>query len=232
MIRRNEFGQPIGSELAGWIVRPVPTRSPMVGRLVRLEPVDVAKHGDGLFRAFAAAPDGRDWTYMPSGPFSDAASFLQHLEAQSKTEDPFHHAIVSQDEGAPLGTAAFMRIDPPNGVIEIGHIAFSPAIQRTAGATEAIFLMLCRAFDELGYRRLEWKCDALNLRSRRAAERLGFSFEGIFRQAMVTRGRNRDTAWYAIVDEDWAAIKARILAWLSHDNFDETGKQLRPLTHP
>ncbi|MFD1379948.1 GNAT family N-acetyltransferase [Fodinicurvata halophila] len=202
----------------------------MEGRFCRVEPLDARQHGDDLFEAFAENNDGRIWTYMASGPFADRAAFDRWLSICQDSDDPFFHSIVDLDSGRALGVASYMRIVPDMGVIEVGNISLSPRLQKTAAATEAMYLMMRRAFDELGYRRYEWKCDSLNAPSRRAAERLGFTFEGIFRQAMVYKGRNRDTAWYAIIDKDWPAIRQALESWLEPANFDTQGRQKQPLS--
>jgi RimJ/RimL family protein N-acetyltransferase len=201
----------------------------MVGRLARLEPLDAAAHADALFTANAADADGRMWTYLPYGPFESAAAYRKWVEWAQAGDDPQFYAIVERATGRPLGVASYLRIDPAMGVIEVGHLAFSPALQRTALATEAMYLMARRAFDELGYRRYEWKCDSLNRPSRAAAERLGFVYEGTFRQAVVMKRRNRDTAWFAITDAEWPALRAGFEAWLLPENFDAAGRQRRAL---
>jgi RimJ/RimL family protein N-acetyltransferase len=197
----------------------------MTGRLVRLEPIDLARHAADLHAANAADRDGRMWTYMAYGPFATLEDYEAWMKRTCLGEDPLFHAIVDRAGGKALGVASYLRIDPGNGVIETGHIAYAPALQRAPAASEAMYLMMARVFDELGYRRYEWKCDALNAPSRAAAERLGFRFEGIFRQAVVYKGRNRDTAWYAITDQDWPALKAAFQRWLDPANFDEAGRQ-------
>jgi len=168
------------------------------------------------------------WTYLFGGPFASAAEFRLWLEPRERSEDPLFFAIVDARSNQAAGLAAYLRIDPPHGVIEVGHLAFSPLLQRTAAATEAMFLMMKNVF-ELGYRRYEWKCDALNAASRRAAERLGFRFEGVFRQAAVYKGRNRDTAWYSITDGEWPFRKQALERWLDPTNFDAENRQLRRL---
>ena len=223
----NEFGQPIGAALPQWTERPHPPRTSITGRYCRVEPLDEAHAGD-LFANLGSLHDGR-WTYLPYGPFDTPDSFQQWVVDASGRIDPLFHAIVDP-AGTAIGVAAYMRIDRPNGVIEIGHLNFSPQLQRTPAATEAMYLMLRRAFDELGYRRYEWKCDSLNAPSRRAAARLGFVYEGLFRQAIVYRQRNRDTTWFSIVDAEWPARKAAFEAWLSPDNFDASGAQRQPLS--
>ncbi|HET6521535.1 MAG TPA: GNAT family protein [Geminicoccaceae bacterium] len=207
-----------------------PERRPIEGDSVRLEPLDPERHGRALYEAsHGAGSDPHLWRYLFVGPFPDEAAFRAWLDGCARSEDPLFFAIVDRATGRPSGMASFMRITPGMGVIEIGNIWFAAAIQRTRQATEAIYLMARHAFEELGYRRFEWKCDALNARSRRAALRFGFTFEGIFRQHMVVKGRNRDTAWYAIVDGEWPAIKASFERWLAPENFDAEGRQRVPL---
>jgi len=225
----NSFGQPVGPPVSGWSTRPLPPRTPLEGRFCRLEPLDAEAHADGLFAAYAVAPDGRNWTYLSFEPFDRLAGYRAWAERYAATTDPLFHAVIDQATGKAVGVASYMRIDTTNGVIETGHLNFSPLLQRRPAATEAMFLMMQRVFDELGYRRYEWKCDSLNAPSRRAAERFGFTFEGVFRQAVVTKGRSRDTAWYAIIDTDWPALKSAYQAWLSPENFDASGRQHRKL---
>jgi RimJ/RimL family protein N-acetyltransferase len=201
----------------------------MQGRLCRLEPLDVAKHAAALHEAHAADREGRNWTYLPYGPFASAAEYARWVEWAVAQGDPQFFAIVDGATGQPVGTASYLRIEPAMGVIEVGHLAFSPALQRRPAATEAMYLMMRRVFDELGYRRYEWKCDALNAPSRRAAERLGFRYEGTFRQAVVIKGRNRDTAWFSILDREWPALKVAFERWLDPANFDGAGAQRRRL---
>ncbi|ODN68874.1 GNAT family N-acetyltransferase [Methylobrevis pamukkalensis] len=227
--RTNDFGQPIGDALPDWAPAPWPPATPMSGRLVRLEPLSAAAHGDALFSAFALDPEGRNWTYMNIGPFPERGAFDAWLAWAEASRDPMFHAVVDVASGEAVGFASYMRIDPAAGVIEVGYIMFSPRLQRTAHATETMYLMMARVFDELGYRRYEWKCDSLNAPSRRAAERFGFTFEGIFRQATVYKGRNRDTAWFSILDGEWPAIAAAFRAWLDAKNFDADGRQIAPL---
>ena len=201
----------------------------MAGRLCRVEPLDVLVHADGLHEALVEPADDGRWTYLFYGPFTSREQLGEWLEQAAQHDDPLFHAIV-EPTGRVVGVAAYLRIDRANGVIEVGHLNFSPALQRTAGSTEAMYLMMCRAFDELGYRRYEWKCDSLNEPSRRAALRLGFTYEGLFRQAIVYKQRNRDTAWYSITDAEWPARKAALAAWLAPGNFDDSGVQRRRLS--
>ena len=219
----NELGQPVGAPLDLVLPRPRPPRSPMRGQWCDVVPLDPDAHAAALYAAYAEDAEGRIWTYLPKGPFADLAAYRAWVDETCLTDDPMFHTILV--EGQPLGVASLMRIDPANGVIEVGHINFAPALSRTRAATEAMFLMMSRAFDELGYRRYEWKCDALNAPSRSAALRLGFTSEGTFRQATTYTGRNRDTAWFAITAGDWPRLKAGFQAWLDPANFDENGRQ-------
>ena len=222
----NEHGQPIGFPLAGWTARPRPPRTPMAGRFCQVEPIDVDRHAADLY---AANTDPSSWTYLFYGPFKTFERYRRWLADMAALDDPLFYAIADRSAKA-VGVASYMRIDPPNGVIEVGHLNFSPALQRTAAATEAMYLMMRRAFDELGYRRYEWKCDSLNVPSRAAAERLGFTFEGEFRQAIVYKERSRDTTWYSIIDTEWPARKKAFERWLAPDNFDAAGHQRRSLS--
>jgi RimJ/RimL family protein N-acetyltransferase len=204
----------------------VPDLRPLHGRWMRLDPVSAAKHGASLFRSFEGKdPKGDIWTWLPYGPFTSEEEFVEWLKGREASRDPWFYAFINRQTGEALGMGAFMRADPVNGVIEIGHIWMSPALQRTREATEAIYLMIRHCFDDLGVRRLEWKCDALNAPSRRAAERFGFTFEGIFRQHFIVKGRNRDTAWFAMLDKQWPAVRKGFEAWLSEANFDAAGSQ-------
>jgi RimJ/RimL family protein N-acetyltransferase len=217
--------QPVffGPTLSNWTPRNQPSRAPIAGRWARLEPLDAERHGAVLWTALRGADAA--WAYMSHGPFADDVSFLDWLRARERLSDPLFFAIVDLVSGSALGLLALMAIRPEAGAIEIGHILFSSALQRTRVATDAIHLVARLAFDGLGYRRLEWKCDELNAASRRAALRFGFQFEGVFRQHMVVKGRNRDTAWYALLDGDWPAARGAFERWLSPDNFDSEGAQ-------
>ncbi|MEZ5926388.1 MAG: GNAT family protein [Hyphomicrobiaceae bacterium] len=226
---RNELGQPIGPSVPNWSERPRPPRTVIDGRYARIEPLSTDAHAADLFAANAADTAGRMWTYMSYGPFASFDDYRTWMTPAALGDDPLFHAIVDKATGKATGVASLLRIDPSNGVIETGHIAYAPALQRTRAATEAMYLLMRRVFDELGYRRYEWKCDALNEPSRRAAGRLGFVFEGVFRQAVVYKGRNRDTAWFAIIDKDWPALRQAYEAWLDPANFDSDGRQRQPL---
>lgn len=223
-IEVNSFGQPIGFAVPEWTPPNRPLREPMVGRFCRVEPLDIDRYADELYRANCLDTDNRIWTYLPYGPFESLESYLAWMNRACRGDDPLFHAVVDGTTGKAVGVASYLRIDPDNGSIEVGHINYSPSLQRTPAATEAMYLMMKRAF-ELGYRRYEWKCNALNAASRAAAQRLGLSFEGVFRQASVSKGRNRDTAWYAAIDQEWPALQAAFRQWLDPANFDTNGQQ-------
>jgi RimJ/RimL family protein N-acetyltransferase len=195
-----------------------PAREPLEGRFVSLVPVDPVAHTPGLF---AAAHDGsqeaeRMWTYLPYGPWPDEAAMRTWVERLPASDDPLFFTVVERT-GDPVGVVTFMNVDPTMRHLELGNIWYAPDAQRTRANTESTYLMLRYAFDALGHRRVEWKCDALNARSRTAAERMGFSFEGIFRQHMIIKGRNRDTAWFAVLDREWPAVRANMERWLDED---------------
>lgn len=212
-------------DLLQWTGVPRPERIALDGRYARLEPLDPARHGADLL-ASAQQPGGDDrFRYLFEEPPSDAAAFQPWLEGAAASADPLFFAAIDKRTGRAEGRQALMRIDPAHGVIEIGHVLWGPAIARSRTATEALFLSAAHVFDALGYRRFEWKCNNLNEPSKRAARRFGFSFEGIFRQHMVQKGRNRDTAWFAMTDRDWPRLKAGYEAWLRPENFDADGQQ-------
>ncbi|MGU3467023.1 GNAT family N-acetyltransferase [Methylobacterium sp. C33D] len=227
--RLNDFGQPVGPALPHWSPRPRPPRTPLEGRFCRLVPLDAAAHAEALYATYRAAPDTRGWTYLGDEMPESAEAYRARLATQQASEDPLFHAILDPGNGDALGIASYLRIDPGNGVIEVGHLHFGPRLQRAPAATEAMALMMARAFDELGYRRYEWKCDSLNAPSRAAALRLGFTFEGIFRNAVVVKGRSRDTAWFSITESEWPQVRAGFAAWLDPSNFDGAGRQRRGL---
>ena len=218
----------MSTDLSHWQPRPFPPHEMLQGRFIRLQPLDAAHHGDDLWQELQG-PDPALWDYLPYGPFTERAAFDVWLAGHAASHDPQCYAVVEQTGGRALGLLAYLRITPKDGCIELGHIAFGAALQRTPGATEAVFLLARRAFDELGYRRLEWKCNARNARSRRAAERFGFSHEGLFRQHMIVKGENRDTAWYALIDGEWPQCRAAFQRWLAADNFDDGGQQISRL---
>jgi RimJ/RimL family protein N-acetyltransferase len=211
----------------------MPARAPipesLVGRRVRLEPLE-PRHAEDLFAA-SHGPDADPelWTYLPYGPFASADEQRAWIAANAGGADPLYMAVVDMASGRAGGVVSFLRAEPQHGTIEIGHIWFGTGLQRTPHATEAVFLLARHAFERLGDRRLEWKCDAENARSRRAAERFGFTFEGVFRQHMIVKGRNRDTAWFSMLDSEWPAAHAAFEAWLAPANFDADGRQRRSL---
>jgi RimJ/RimL family protein N-acetyltransferase len=218
--------RPVGPKVDPLPAGAKPDGRPLFGRYVLLEHVSAAKHGRDLYESFAQSdPEGDLWTYMAYGPFDDFDRFKTWLDTREASADPLFYAYVPKASGRASGMGAFMRQDAANGVIEIGNIWMSPVIQRTREATESIYLMMRHAFEDLGVRRLEWKCDALNAASRRAAERLGFAFEGIFRQHYIVKGRNRDTAWYAMIDGEWRRARQAFETWLDSSNFDAGGRQ-------
>jgi RimJ/RimL family protein N-acetyltransferase len=195
------------------------------GQYVTLEPLDADRHGEALWESVGGDANAALWRWMPDGPFSDRASLYQVLRAKSVSKDPLFFAIVDRSSGLAHGHASLMRDDPRHRVIEVGGIMYSPALQRTRGATEAMYLLARHAFEAMGYRRYEWKCNALNAPSRAAALRLGFTFEGIFRQHMLVKGLNRDTAWFSMLDSEWPARRAEFERWLDPANFTPDGRQ-------
>lgn len=217
----------LGAPVPGWTPRDWPGDAAMQGRYARLERLSAEAHAAQLYRAFSG--DEGVWTYMPYGPWASAAGYHRWVREAEAAPDPQFWAVFNLDSGAFEGQLSFLRITPDMGSIEVGHIAFSPALQRTRAATEAIYLTMARAFG-MGYRRFEWKCNALNLGSRRAAERFGLSYEGVFRQAAVVKGRNRDTAWFAAIDSEWPALKEAFETWLSPSNFGPDGAQKERLS--
>ncbi len=202
-----------------------PERVTLAGRWITLTPLDADKHAEALFEGANGGDKDRVWTYLFDGPYADPAVFKANIAAKAQSTDPLFFAVLDNASGAAVGYQTFLRIDPANRVIEVGNILYTPAMQRTAGATEAQYLFAQYVFDQLGYRRYEWKCNDLNAPSKRAAERFGFTFEGIFRQHMIVKGRNRDTAWFAMLDREWPERKAAYERWLAPGNFDAAGRQ-------
>ena len=227
MTRSNEFGQTIGDPVPDWAPRPPTEPVELVGTRVRLEALR-PDHAHVLHGPMVLESSPRIWTYYPDPDLTEPRAFEEYVEALLTLPAAWPMAILTPD-GSGRGVACFLRQDPANGAVEVGGIVFAESLQRTAAATEAIYLMLAHAFDDLGYRRFEWKCDSLNEPSRRAAARLGFTYEGRFRNAMVHPGRNRDTDWFSITDAEWPATQAAFEGWLAPDNFDEEGAQRRPL---
>jgi RimJ/RimL family protein N-acetyltransferase len=223
--RHNEFGQSIGPLLPDWSPRSLPPRERIEGRFCTLEPLDAAKHAEDLHAAYAQAPDGRDWTYLGIERPADSAGTRAYIARIAEGTDPMHFAVIDRRSGRAVGSLALMRIDPANGSIEVGTVNFSPLLKHTPMSTEAQYLLMKLVFDELGYRRHEWKCDNFNEPSKRAALRLGFQPEGLFRQAVIYKGRGRNTAWFSIIDAEWPALRTAFERWLSPENFDAQGRQ-------
>jgi RimJ/RimL family protein N-acetyltransferase len=224
----NHLGQQIGAPVPGWQPPPAPPREAIEGRSCRLEQLEAGRHAADLFAANRLDMEGRNFTYLFTEPFETLAAYRAWVESVEKGPDPFFLAIIDKATGKAVGVASYMRIDPRMGVIEVGNINYSPLLQRKVASTEAMYLMMARAF-ELGYRRYEWKCDCLNEPSKKAARRLGFTYEGRFRQAVVYKGRNRDTDWFSVIDTEWPRLKAAFEAWLDTSNFDEAGRPRRRL---
>ncbi len=225
----NELGQPIGRSLGNWSGAKAPGAALLEGHWCRLERLDADRHAPSLFKAFSADELGANFTYLSYEPFAGEDACHAFLKAHEGAADPFFYVIVDQVSGEALGVLSYLRVDPAGGSIEVGHVHFGKALQKTPLATEAVFLMMQQAFADLGYRRFEWKCDDLNAGSRRAALRFGFTYEGTFRNATVYKGRSRDTAWFSITDAEWPLMRATFETWLKPENFDGTGAQKRKL---
>ena len=220
----NEFGQPIGFPLPAWTPPPRPPRETLAGKYCRLEPIHPDRHAAALFAAITTEGEEKSWTYLPYGPFRNLPDYRAWMESYCLGDDPLFFTIIDLADEQPVGVTSYLRIAPESGSIEVGHLHYTSRLQRTPAATEAMYLLMKQAF-ALGYRRYEWKCDALNAPSRAAAERLGFTFEGVFRQATVYKGRSRDTAWFSVIDTEWPALNEAFQAWLAPDNFDAQGRQ-------
>jgi RimJ/RimL family protein N-acetyltransferase len=206
-----------------------PERVTLRGSSVTLVPLDADEHADALYRGANGGEKDRAWTYLPYGPYGDPAVFKASIAAKAESTEAIYFAIIDNSTGEAVGHQAFHRIEPTHRVIEVGHILYTPSMQRTIGATEAQYLFAAYVFDTLGYRRYEWRCDDLNAASKRAAARFGFTFEGVFRQHMIIKGRNRDTAWFSMLDSEWPARRAAFERWLDPTNFDSAGCQKMPL---
>jgi RimJ/RimL family protein N-acetyltransferase len=224
----NEFGQPVGLVVSSWQAPPLPGDAMLTGSACRIEPLSATNHTASLYTANETAADGRAWTYLPYGPFESFEDYHAWVSSAAAGSDPKFYAIVDLKTGRAAGVASLMRMHPEFGTIEVGHIHLSPLLQRTRAATEAMYLLMRYAFD-LGYRRYEWKCDALNTASCEAGLRLGFRPEGVHRQARVAKGRNRDTAWFSILDGEWPKRRNEFERWLAPENFDAKGLQRSPL---
>ncbi|ASG63977.1 GNAT family N-acetyltransferase [Kluyvera genomosp. 3] len=228
MSQLNQFGQLIGDALPDWQPRPYPQRVVLEGQYCRLEPLSL-QHADALFAAHQQAADTRNWTWLLREPEGSVEEYRQWIAGVESLQDPLHFAVIDIRTQQPVGSLALMRIDPNHGVMEVGHVHFSPLLSRTPASTEAQWLLMRYAFETLGYRRYEWKCNSFNEPSRRAALRLGFQFEGRFRQALVIKGHNRDTDWFSIIDGEWPALDRSFQAWLAAENFTADGKQRQSL---
>ncbi len=216
-------------DLSNWTPRLPPQREPMDGRFVRLEPLDAEKHGDGLFQASSVADAADRFRWLPEAPPESRSAFQPWLDKAAASADPIYFTVIDKKTGKIAGRQTYLRTDTANGVTEIGHIYWGPLVSQTPATTEALYLFARHVFDDLGYRRFEWKCNNLNEPSKRAALRFGFQFEGVFRKVMVTKGQNRDTAWYAMTDDDWAVAKPAFEEWLAPSNFDVEGRQVKML---
>ncbi|MDF1749779.1 MAG: GNAT family protein [Alphaproteobacteria bacterium] len=226
----NELGQPIGLPVPNFTPPPVPVIAVMTGRTGRLERVDPDRHAADLFAANYTAKDARYWTYLPYGPFETEADYHAWMVKTCLGQDPLFYAVIDGKTDKAVGVASYLRVDPKVASIEVGHIHFSPLMQQTVLSTEAMYLMMAHIFDDLGYRRYEWKCNSLNEASKAAALRLGFSYEGTFRQMSVVKGHNRDTTWFSLLDREWPAVKAAYQVWLDPKNFDDKGHQKQSLS--
>ena len=229
-MRINQLGQPIGDALPDFQPGDLPKLERIEGQYVIIERLSKDKHGADLYEVYGPDSSEDMWTYLFQNPVQNQEEWSQLLDQMLSAQDRFYYAIVDKESEKALGTFALMRIDRNNRVIEVGAVTYSPKLKRTRLATEAQYLLACYVFEDLEYRRYEWKCDALNQPSRRAAERLGFTYEGRFRQAVVYKGRNRDTDWLSMIDKDWPAVKSRLEKWLSPDNFNEKGLQIKALS--
>lgn len=229
MFEHNQLGQAVGVPVSQWQPVSFPEKNTLTGHYCRLERVSAGRHGGELYETLYASVDQSEWTYLLHEPASDREAFMLWLKEISQSRDPLFYTIIDCRTDKAVGLASYLRINPGHGVIEVGHLHFAPILQKTAAATEAMYLMMKYAFEGLGYRRYEWKCDSLNAPSRKAALRLGFTFEGIFRQAMVYKGRNRDTAWFSVLDSEWPALSRSFEQWLHPDNFTSEGRQKQSL---
>jgi RimJ/RimL family protein N-acetyltransferase len=225
----NQLGQPIGEVVSGWQGAQLPNRDAIKGTWCHLEPLEAGRHAAALYSAYAENRDGTNWTYLPYGPFADPPAYRVWAHWAEQVSDTFFFAILDSATKTPIGVASFLRAAPDAGTIEVGHLNYSPLLQGTVKSTEAMYLMMRRVFEDWGYRRYEWKCHRLNAPSMAAAKRLGFRLEGVFRNHVIVKGRNRDTAWFSMTDEEWPAIRDAMKAWLDPANFEEAGAQKKRL---
>lgn len=226
----NSYNQPLGQALPEWTIRPIPPKIVINGQYCRLEPINSKKHTEDLYQAYYTnVPDARDWTYLSKDRPQSKDEYAHLVKEMEESTDFHHYAVIDIKSGQAVGTLAFMRIQPEYGVLEIGFVNFSPRLSKHTAATEAVFLMLKYVFDDLGYRRCEWKTDSLNSRSRDAAKRFGFHYEGLFRKDMVRKQRSRDTLWFSMIEDEWPQIKKTYETWLNPNNFDADGNQLTRL---
>lgn len=228
LVHLNNFEQLVGQSLTEWTTAKMPERIAFTGKFCRLEPLNVEMHIEELYEAFKDSDDS-NWTYLPYGPFVSFSEYYKFLTSMEESNDLLCYTVIERTTNKAVGTVCLMRIDAQNGSIEIGHVVYSVRMQRTTLSTEVMALLQNYIFEKLGYRRLEWKCDSLNEPSRTAAERFGFTFEGVFRQSQVIKGRNRDTAWYSLLDHEYSRLETAYRIWLSPSNFDESGQQLNKL---
>ena len=227
---KNKLGQLIGKPVNDWKICKFPPKLKMEGKYCVIEILNIKKHAEDLFNSFAKDIKNYDWTYLHYGGFKTLIEFKEWLDKDCLNNDPLFHTIIDKNQNIAVGMASYLRIHEKIGNIEVGHIHYSFSMQKKPIGTEAMYLMMKRVFDELGYRRYEWKCDSLNERSCKAAKRFGFTFEGIFKQHNIVKGHNRDTAWFSIIDKDWDRIKKNYEIWLDKTNFNREGKQNKSLT--